>query len=290
MKIASTPSSMKKAWIIESLLTRVQIAWFQWEFLRRNEDYKKDYAAFESRFREWFRENGNWFVETVESPTPLAKAFFRSEVAPAAKVIMQRWGISEPVNPASNFDVNTGNQTKPGMNPMVPFFSPPEDQDDRDLRALEPELSAAEKERISRAISIIETMDSFSSSAKKPQSSKKREDYRFIEVRIDITESLESTFQRVGSRIEEARDFYRVRVGCLPDHRRKPRLRLDQYNCYLKAWDLRKQGKTFEEIAREMFPREMQNAGRFSPAIKKARSHYKRACELVAGGYRQIEA
>ena len=188
---------MNIARITQSTMSRVQVAWFQWEFLRRNEDYQKNYSDFEGRFREWFRENGNWFAETVESPTPQAKSFFRSEVAPAAQAIMRRWGISEPVNPVSDFDGKTGFRTRPGTNLMVPIFSPPEDQDGRNLRALEPELSPAEKERINRRISILETIESYSSSAKKSQGSKKPEDYRFIEVRIDIAESLESTFQQV---------------------------------------------------------------------------------------------
>src|ERR1017187_3797145 len=186
---------MSKAKNVNKASTDVQIAWFKWEFLRRNEDYQKDDAWFEGRFREWFRENGNWFVTIVESPTPLAKSFFRSEVVPAARMIKQRWGISEPVNPASDFNMKTGNRTKPGTHLILPTFLPPEDQDDRDLRALEPELPPAVKERINSRFAIMERMSLDSTPPKKP------EDYRFIELKIDIAQSLESTLQRVESSI-----------------------------------------------------------------------------------------
>jgi hypothetical protein len=46
---------MSRAKKTEASSMDFQIEWFKWEFLRRNEDYQKDYAAFEARFRHLWR-------------------------------------------------------------------------------------------------------------------------------------------------------------------------------------------------------------------------------------------
>src|ERR1039458_7286231 len=38
-----------------------KIRWYQWEFLRRNPDYKRDYDEFMARFGPWFRKRGFWY-------------------------------------------------------------------------------------------------------------------------------------------------------------------------------------------------------------------------------------
>jgi hypothetical protein len=57
----------------------------------------------------------------------------------------------------------------------------------------------------------------------------------------------------------------------------------------LLAWDLRKRNFTFEEIAFELFPREMVNRDYRSTVIKRVRSQFQRAQQLIDGDYRQIE-
>jgi hypothetical protein len=38
-----------------------QLRWYQWEFLRRNPDYKRDYDELMARFGPWFRKRGFWY-------------------------------------------------------------------------------------------------------------------------------------------------------------------------------------------------------------------------------------
>jgi hypothetical protein len=82
-------------------------------------------------------------------------------------------------------------------------------------------------------------------------------DRRFIRIEVDITKPNEASIAEVQRRIDLGRSLYEAHAGPLPDHRKKPRLRLDQYGNYLKVWELRIERKTFEQIAREVFPREM---------------------------------
>ena len=274
---------MSRAKNITETSAEIQIPWFKWEFLRRNEDYQKDYAAFEAQFGAWFRENGYWWSRNGPTYSRQAWFFFCTQVAPAAKGICKRWGVSNPFDPSWVFDA-AGVRSERGSRVSMPFFPSTDDHREWDLEAVDPALFPTEEEQINELLKgVPDTIGA-------EPTWRGMNDRRFIRVEIDITKPNETSIAEVQRRIDLARSLYESHVGPLPDYRKKPRLRLDQYESYLKVWELRKEGKTFEQIAREVFPREMENAGRFSPGAKKARSHYKRACELVSGGYRQIEA
>ena len=38
----------------------IEIAYFKWEFLRRNSEYRRDYSAFDQKFGTWIREHGRY--------------------------------------------------------------------------------------------------------------------------------------------------------------------------------------------------------------------------------------
>jgi len=283
MKTASTSRAMRRTKSEEALLTEDQVAWFKWEFLRRNENYQKDFAAFEARFGKWFQENGYWWSRTGPPYNRHAWFFFCTQIAPIAKEICKRWGVSQPFDPSWTFNA-IGVRIERGSRVTIPFFTSSDDHPEWDLKAVDPALLPTEEEETNELLKGVPAMIG----AETPSGN--TNDRRFIRIEIDVTKPIEASIAEVLRRIELARDLYEAHVGRLPDHRRKPRLRLDQYGIYLKAWDLRKQGKTFEQIARKVFPREMENAIQSSSGVDKARSNYKRASELVSGGYRQIEA
>lgn len=251
---------------------------YKWEFLRRNEEYQKDYAAFEERFSEWLQRNGGWVPRVSKDEDPEAWAFFRSQVVRPVGQILQRWGISDPVNPAQSFEYPHGSGSE---SMLLLHFSKSSDfttKDDIDTKFLEPELSEEEKERITDSL-----LFPWDHAPQNPQ------ELRFIKVRIDIAKTLDSIFERLERDIERARLRYRVQVGPLPDFRKRQRIRLDQYDSYLKVWDLRMQDLTFEEIAFLLFPREMENPAHRCAVTKRVRSQFQRARALIYGGYRQIE-
>ena len=273
---------MKRPKNIIDTPAEIQIPWFQWEFLRRNEDYQKDYAAFEARFGEWFRENGYWWSRRGPTYSRQAWFFFCTQIAPIAKEICKRWGVSDPFDPSWIFDT-AGIRNERGSRVSMPLFTSSDDHQEWDLEAVDPALFPTEEEQIRELLKGVP--DTIVEPTRRGTN-----DRRFIRVEIDITKPNKTSIAEVQRRIDLARRLYEAHVGPLPDPRKKPRLRLDQYESYLKVWQLRKEGKTFEQIAREVFPREMENADQFSPGVDKARNHYRRASELVAGGYRQIEA
>ena len=158
------------------------------------------------------------------------------------------------------------------------------DPDPRDRESLEPKLCPAERQRIDEA---LKRWDEF---LMEDPSARDAENYQFIKTSIDITKPIQDTFASLEREIDLRRWLYRARIGPLPDHRRKRRLRLDQYPIYLRVWNLRnKRNLSFEKIACKLFPKEMENPYGRGPIVKRVRTDYKRACELVSGGYRQIE-
>jgi hypothetical protein len=260
-----------------NLIRDLKVSRYKWEFLRRNEEYQKAYAHFFKRFGgAWLNSQGEWAPSTSSEDDPQGWAFFRNEVASEAAKIMERWDITSPVDPSFSFDGSDGG---PFVRPIFFINSMRGAKDSQpNPELLEPPLPEEEKKRILKTYSW--KWDYIPKSAKELQ---------FIDFQIDITDTLETIITNVESLVDEARARHRVQVGPLPESRKRPRKRLDHFDTYLLAWDLRKRNFTFEEIAFELFPREMVNRDYRSTVIKRVRSQFQRAQQLIDGDYRQIE-
>ena len=103
------------------------IAWYKWEFLRRNPEYRKDYGQFMEDFGSWFREHGYWYNQKVRWK-PAELRFFLGAIAPQAKIICERWQIREPLPPLCKFKesdhVITTGIRKFSCQPIVPKRKP----------------------------------------------------------------------------------------------------------------------------------------------------------------------
>ncbi len=78
------------------------IAWYKWEFLRRNCDYRNDYKSFMGEFGSWFCQHGFWYDQTMVWDRTEFR-FFAEFIAPKAKVICESWQIRDPISPDWNF-------------------------------------------------------------------------------------------------------------------------------------------------------------------------------------------
>lgn len=272
---------MRKSKGKDTFLAETQVSWFKWEFLRRNEDYQKDYAAFEERFGSWFKRNGYWWSRTGPAYGSDALFFLYSQIGPVANEICRRWDVSDPFDPSWEFDLN-GERYEKGSCIGLPSFPYIKGYQIWDFEELDPSLPSSDDERLALLLKGVPD------GIERP-SWKDTTDRRLIRLEFDVTKSLETNIEELTRRIQLARRRYETQFGSLPDHRQNPRARLDQYDTYLKVWHLRNSGKTFTQIARELHPHEMRNADRLSPAIKRVRSQYDRACRLIAGDYRQIK-
>lgn len=79
------------------------IAWYKWEFLRRNPEYRKDHQGLMREFGSWFRKYGKWYDDTVPPWGPVRLQFFGRVIAPKIKVICEKWQIRDPFSPYWEF-------------------------------------------------------------------------------------------------------------------------------------------------------------------------------------------
>jgi hypothetical protein len=77
----------------------------------------------------------------------------------------------------------------------------------------------------------------------------------------------------------------RLRARAVPG--RKTRARLAEYKRYLKVFDMRNDGASWERIAERLYPEDVEK-GRLSYARRKARRDYERCESMIAEGYRQL--
>ena len=221
---------------------------------------------FANQFPQWIARHGGLIPRSFIDD-PEARALFNDQVEPAAWKITKRWCINSPFDPALSCDPS---QFASGISP--PSFDKPQRVEDGCEN--KPELfQPTVLDCSTPSISVRQT----------PM------ELRFVKFQIDIAQPLDSIFAELEVQIEIAKSWYRFHIGELPDFRKRPRVRLQEYDSYLKVWDLRQQGLTFEEIAFRLFPREMKILNSRSAITKRVRSHFQRAKQLIEGEYRQIE-
>jgi len=85
----------------------------------------------------------------------------------------------------------------------------------------------------------------------------------------------------IESAIREARREYKEKHGPLPRQELRPRRRTDQFKEYLQVWDLKQQGLSLSRIAERLHKGET--------ALDRVRDHYRRAKELIGGGYKALK-
>jgi hypothetical protein len=79
------------------------VAWYKWEFLRRNIEYRDDYETFTRKYGDWFEKHGYWYDQTISPWGPKLLRYFATVIAPKAKVICVRWQIRDLLSPDWDF-------------------------------------------------------------------------------------------------------------------------------------------------------------------------------------------
>lgn len=253
-----------------------QVRIFQWEFLRRNPGYRRDYDALIAKFGPWFKKNGYWYDHS-KAYKPREYVFFINEICPVLKKLCRKWQISDPFCPDWTFDERGYYEYAPGWIEAVPTWETAESAGyiwDYGPIELVPGTEKPQGFAIR-----------FRSAKKGPDALKmprpEKDSRNLLHVKLDTSHPTRELLKRVKRAIELHRRRYPA------PSQSKTRRRLDQYPLYLKVWDLRLQDKSFSEIAKQVYSREF-SASSSQSLIQRAIDHYDRARELILGGYKDL--
>jgi hypothetical protein len=237
------------------------VAWYKWEFLRRNVAYRKDYEEFIREFGGWFRKHGYWYDQTTKPWGANNLRFFAAEIAPKVRVICTKWGIREPFPPEWEF-------TESGMYSYSPHWSVclPTDCDGEAAGSMW-DLSF-----------MLQSFDEFAATL--PDFGEAPQDCYFsptFDLRLPLASLLREARNQITSHKAKYDRKHAKPARIAPAVRR----RLDRYKVYLEVWDRKRRGEKYLSIGVDLFGDE--------PRVEqRAIDSFKRAQELIDGGYKEL--
>jgi hypothetical protein len=240
------------------------IAWYKWEFLRRNSAYRKDHQEFMREFGSWFRKYGKWYDETV-SPWGLVRLqFFGRAIAPKLKAICEKWQIRDPFSPYWDFTKLGRHYYKQHYRVLLPTDCSREEAADQwDI----PEFFFLSLDE------IIERAPESTALLPRPD--------HVLTLKFDLRLPLPSLLAVAKGEITSSKKRYDRNHPPPTNITPAVRRRLDLYDTYLKVWDLQAQDNKFEVIGAVLFPSKPRRAQR-------ALDSFNRAKELINGGYKEL--
>ena len=242
----------------------IEIAYFKWEFLRRNSEYGRDYVAFDQKFGTWIREHGRH--PDMKDTSDGAVAYYFNNVYPEEHRLREKWGVSCPVDPEAHVelaDIQSSFVLHYRM-PIPPKFARQPIWVWRDPSPISPFW------RLDLYICLA---------------GPKNEIIEQVEQQICIE------LAKRKSEVELA-----LRSAALPVQKGK-RSRLKEYETYLKVWDLFQVKRDPRSVAESLYPSQLRRwdtdpAGNrknpSNPTVQLVRDQYYEACRLINGAYKDL--
>ena len=254
-----------------------QIKWYQWEFLRRNSGYRRDYNAFQAKYVKWLEAKGYWYEDIGWQDED--RKFFWEVILPNIRQICLQWQLYDLHPPDWTFD-ELGRHVLETQGGGRRYIYLP--------MGTASGLSAYwdwdfSKEWIAKAAREVSPV------VPDPQ----EEDHPgYLTLRLDVTRPLKELAEEARRAVRFQKRRYEAIVGKKKPDQAKRRRRLDQYATYLLVWDLRQEGRTFKEIAQKVYPTEykayQQTPRGYNPILQRVRDHYSQAKELIEQGYKEL--
>ena len=269
-----------------------EVRWYQWEFLRRNPEYQRDYESFIKKFAPWFRRKGFWYDRTVTYSAEDWKCFTQ-KIGPLARRISKKWQIVAPFPPRWTFDKRTG----------VHYYKPY-----RRARLGEKALQKLNRKgyelRLCKYLPTgyspeeAESLWTFPNYKKgdlpkeaereirriRKRSMTEEGRYRYPGIQFDMARSSRELLRQARNAIKVNKAKYTHFVDASKKASTtspKRRRRLDMYDAYLEVWDLKQQRHSFRQIARRA------SEGQYY-SLQTVKDHYKAARKLIRGGYKEL--
>jgi hypothetical protein len=245
-------------------------AWYQWEFLRRNPEYGRDYDKFVRKFGTWFREHGYFYDDTMKW-SPDDWRFFGAAIAPRAQKLCEKWQILEPYPPDWKFSDSGDYEYRPGEHvSLCTGYAP--DKIKNFWRLLR-DRSQQTREAFEAGLPTNTSV---------PAS--KADRIRYYSLRLDFAQPLKVLLAHAKREISPRKKRY---DNAHPKPEKVPKLasarrrRLHKYEQYLKVWDLKIQGLSYAAIGFRLFDDDLD-------PTQRVKNYYRATKLLILGGYREL--
>lgn len=238
------------------------VAWFKWEFLRRNPGYGRDYKKFKVKFGEWFRQRGYWYDydRRQDEWSGVDEDYFYDEIAPEIARLCRKWQIGNLFPPSWQFSRKNGTR-KVGSRELGP------------PTGIAPELNWD--------VTYMQQLLEMGFTGTADSAFRYR---NMLRVEFDLDRPLKDLVEYSRYVLIRAIENYKKEeMQDLGFKTPKSRRRLEDYETHLKIWDLRKKKKTVTQIAEIVFPNEIRDS-----ALQKVRDHLRATQKLISGGYAEI--
>jgi hypothetical protein len=240
---------------------QILIAWYKWEFLRRNSEYRTDHEKFIRKYRKWFEERGYWYdyVQRQAKWSEADEDYFYSKIAPVILRLCKKWHVGNLFPPSWNFDKREGLHKIRGWEWGIPTDLPAEMNWDlkylRELRGWGFSTNTRSASRIGYLVAI----------------------------EFDLNWPMKDLLGHAKRILAFAQENYHEELEERGVKIFKGRRRLQDYENHLRVWDLKEKGKRPAEISRIIFSNDA-----FGQGLRKVQDHLKSAEKLIRGHYKEI--
>lgn len=239
---------------------RNDIAWYKWEFLRRNPEYHSDFQKFVRKYGPWFGRRGYWYdyPRRLAEWTKSDEDYFYGKIAPVILKLCQKWRIGNLFPPDWKFDRAKGTHRIPGWEWGVPTDVSAEMNWDLDF--------------LSKVLGMGFTSNVTSGTRHR----------NILAAEFDLNWPMKDLVDHAKRLLAYGKKNYENELKKLGLGGPKARRRLRDYGLHLKVWDLSKRGWTPSRIAAKVF------GYKGEPALGRVLDHLKAAEKLISGHYKEI--
>lgn len=257
------------------------VRWYQWEFLRRNSDYAKDYGYFENAHGKWLGRKGYWYDLSRRPKWSKAdERFFYTKIAPDVVRLCVKWRVVDLYPPHCRFPkINKGSTSRLPRNVKQYLRSfktlkrhyPPN-------KPMSPPTGTAPE--LNWDFPLVEELFGMGFTG---NGGSARRFGHLVLLEFDLKWPMKDQLDFAKRVLKRANDNYRFGLqqhgGRFPGGRR----RFEDYDSHLKVWDLTNRGRTAAQIAKAVFPLDHSDS-----VLQKVRDHLSAARRLIESHYTEI--
>jgi hypothetical protein len=235
-------------------------AWYKWEFLRRNSEYRSDYGRFLNSFGVWFKRKGFWYDTSRRAIwTSSDQSYYRAKIEPRIVRLCQKWQIFDLFPPESGLREARESNKISGRELHPPTGFPPESV--RDYRFA----------------------NGLSGQAFSGRTVSAKLNGSLLSVEFNLNWQVQDLLHYATRVIRFAHMSYRDELrkrGLKPSNGRRV---FTDFDMHLKVWDLKQRVGSVATVAQLMFPGEEAMS-----ACQRVRDHLKAAERLINGCGKEI--